>query len=353
MAELAITGLGLRRRNRDILKGVSLTVPSGKILALLGPSGSGKTALLRAIAGLDLPWAGAIRIGDRVLFEAAERTAVRAPERGVGLMFQSNALWPRWTVSDNLAFCLKHSAAGADTALVGARVSKLLAEFGLRESAERTPPQLSAAERLRLALARAVIAEPAVLLLDDPLAGLDPWRRDETRAWLRQFIAKLGTTILVTTTDQDEALSLADRLALIKDGAIEQEGTPTELYTQPQTLFAAEFIGHNNRIEGPLIEKAGSRAFIEVMGNRIGGLAHTQAELGERATGIIRLERIRIGGGPGLNRIPMRLSTQMYLGERWELVFASEALTVRAYASAPLRHEAYHIEFPPDALWLF
>jgi iron(III) transport system ATP-binding protein len=350
MVELAITGLTCRRHNRVILKDVSLSVPDGKVTALYGPVGSGKSALLRAVAGLDRPQAGAIRIGDRLVFDAASRTDLRAHERKIGLMFQSDALWPRWSVFDNVAHGV---SADADRGRATARASKLIGDLGLADFAARKPPHLPAAERMRTALARSLANEPAVLLLDEPLAALEPWRRDAARAWLRQLLAKLGIPVLVATTSQDEALSIADRIALIKDGTVEQEGAPAELYAEPKTLFAAEFMGQNNRIEGPLIEKAGPRAFIELMGNRIGGIARTGAALGDKVTGIIRVARMRVGGGPGTNRIPMRLITQMYLGERWELVFASDALTVRAYASAPLRHEAYHIEFPADALWLF
>jgi iron(III) transport system ATP-binding protein len=148
-------------------------------------------------------------------------------------------------------------------------------------------------------------------------------------------------------------MAIADRIALLNGGVIEQEGTPTDLYTNPATLFAAQFMGSTNQIEGTLVEKAGARAFIEAGGARLGGIVRTNAAVGEKATGVIRNERVLIGGGPGVNRMSMKLQTQMYLGERWEIVFVKDALTVRAYASAPLRHESYHLEFPPDAMWVF
>src|SRR5207247_306780 len=159
-----------------ILKTISLTVPSGTVMALFGPSGSGKTALLRAIAGLDRAQTGAIRIGDRVVFDPARRIDLEARERKVGLMFQSNALWERRSAFDNVAYCV--NGAEGDKGHAIARVSKLLGELGLSAIADRAPSQLSAAERTRLALARALAGEPAVLLLDEPLAQLEPWRRD-------------------------------------------------------------------------------------------------------------------------------------------------------------------------------
>jgi iron(III) transport system ATP-binding protein len=148
-------------------------------------------------------------------------------------------------------------------------------------------------------------------------------------------------------------MAIADRITLLNGGVIEQEGSPTDLYKEPATLFAAEFMGNNNRLDGTLVEISGKRAVIEVMGSRIEGIARTLAKVGDKATGVARIERMLIGGGPGPNRLPMKLSTQMYLGERWELVFLNDTLTIRAYASAPLRHESYHVEFPPDALWVF
>ena len=148
-------------------------------------------------------------------------------------------------------------------------------------------------------------------------------------------------------------MAIADRITLLNGGVIEQEGSPTELYKEPATLFAAEFMGNNNRLDGTLVAVNDTRAAIEVLGWPIEGIARTRAAVGDKATGVTRIERMLIGGGPGPNRIPMKLSTQMYLGERWELLFLKDTLTIRAYASAPLRHESYHVEFPPDALWIF
>jgi len=148
-------------------------------------------------------------------------------------------------------------------------------------------------------------------------------------------------------------MAIADRITLLNGGVIEQEGSPTDLYAAPATLFAAEFMGNNNQLDGTLIEVDDARAVIEVIGVRLAGLARTRAAVGAKVTGVIRIERMLIDGGPGPNRIPMKLTTQMYLGERWELVFVNDTLTVRAYASVPLKHEGYHVEFPPDALWVF
>jgi iron(III) transport system ATP-binding protein len=254
-------------------------------------------------------------------------------------------------VFDNVAYGLKLRKVPA--AQIKTRVEKVLAQIGLSHLAERYPHQLSGGQQQRVALARALVYEPAVILLDEPLSNLDAKLREEARAWLRQLIVSLNLSALIVTHDQIEAMAIADRITLLNAGLIEQEGTPTELYKAPKTLFAAEFMGNNNRLEGTLAEIKDARATIDVMGSKIEGINRTKAAAGEKATGVIRIERMLLGGGPGPNRIPMRLSTQMYLGERWELVFVKDALTVRAYMSAPLRHEDYHVEFPPDAMWIF
>ena len=351
MADLVVRDLRLRLGDNEILKGVSLRVPPGQVVALLGPSGSGKTTLLRAVAGLEQPYAGSLSIGDTVFFDAARQVDVPAEKRGLGLVFQSYALWPHRTVFDNVAYGLKLRRVPAGD--IKQRVEKALAQIGLAHLAARYPHQLSGGQQQRVALARALVYEPPVILLDEPLSNLDAKLREEARAWLRQLIVTLGLSALCVTHDQIEAMAIADRITLLNGGVIEQEGSPTELYSAPETLFAAEFMGNNNRLDGVLLEVSGDRAVIEIKGARIEGIARTKAPLGGQASGIIRIERMLLGGGPGPNRVPMKLSTQMYLGERWELVFVSDTLTIRTYASAPLRHESYHVEFPPNALWIF
>jgi iron(III) transport system ATP-binding protein len=351
MADLVVNDVALRLGENEILKGVSVTVPPGKVVALLGPSGSGKTTLLRAVAGLETPHRGSIRLGDKVFFDPAKRIELPAEARGLGLVFQSYALWPHRTVFDNVAYGLKLRHVSA--AQIKARVDKALSQIGLAHLAERYPHQLSGGQQQRVALARALVYEPAIILLDEPLSNLDAKLREEARAWLRQLIVSLNLSALIVTHDQIEAMAIADHITLLNAGLIEQEGTPTELYKEPTTLFAAEFMGNNNRLEGTLVENSGQRAVIDVMGSRLEGVARTRAAVGDKTTAVIRIERMQLGGGPGANRISMNLSTQMYLGERWELVFVKEPLTVRAYTSGPLRHESYHVEFPPEALWVF
>ena len=351
MADLTVNDLALRYGDNEALKGVSISVPAAKVAALLGPSGSGKTTLLRAVAGLETPHRGSIRIGDNVLFDAAAKVDEPPEARGLGLVLRSYALWPHRTVFENIAYGLKlRHVRAAD---IKARVEGTLDKIGLKHLSRRYPHQISGEQQQRVALARALIYEPAVILLDEPLANLDPKLRDEARAWLRHLIVSLRLSALLVTHDQVEAMAMADRIVLLNGGRIEQQGSPVELYAQPATLFAAQFMGNNNRLEGSLVERADKRAVIDVMGVRLEGIASTTAAIGDKATGIIRLEKVTLGGGPGANRILMSLKAQMFVGERWELLFAKDALTVRTYVSAPLKHELYHVEFPPHALWIF
>ena len=355
MPDLAVKDLKLGLGGHEILKGVSLSVSPGQVVALLGPSGSGKTTLLRAIAGLEVPSAGSIAIGDKILFNAARGTNLPAEQRGLGLVFQSYALWPHRTVFDNVATGLR--LRGVSNGEIKRRVDKALAQIGLSHLAGRFPAQLSGGQQQRAAIARAIVYEPPLILLDEPLSNLDAKLREEARVFLRSLIVTLGLSAIHVTHDQVEAMAIADRILLLEGGAIAQEGTPSELYTEPETLFAAEFMGSNNRLDGTLIEVSDGRATMDVEGFRLTGMARgiarSMAAPGAKATGIIRLERVRVADSAGPNRLKMQMKTPMYLGERWELVFAHGNLTVRTYTDAPQEPGEHYVEFPPEALWVF
>jgi len=352
MADLTVRDLKLRLGDNEILKGVSVTVKPGEVTALLGPSGSGKTTILRAVAGLETPHAGSIAIGDAVFFDAERKIDLPAEKRGLGLVFQSYALWPHKTVLQNVAYGLK--LRGVSSADIKTRVDNALMQIDLGNLGERYPHQLSGGQQQRVAIARALVYAPPVILLDEPLSNLDAKLREEARAWLRTLIVTLGLSAICVTHDQVEAMAIADRITLLNAGEIEQEGTPTELYNEPASLFAAEFMGSNNRLPGTLKEKApGGRGAIMVEGVRLDAMLRTNATIGTQATGVIRIERVGIGDAPGPNRMPMALKTQMYLGERWEMVLERGALTVRAFAHGPLAEGEHQVEFPAQALWVF
>jgi iron(III) transport system ATP-binding protein len=351
MADLAVQDLRLRLGEAEILKGISLKVAPGEVVALLGSSGSGKTTLLRAIAGLERPHAGAIGIGERVFFDAARGIDLPAERRGLGLVFQSYALWPHRTVAENVAYGLKLRGVNADE--IKQRVDKVLAQIGLDHLAERFPAQLSGGQQQRVAIARALVYEPPLILLDEPLSNLDAKLREEARNWLRMLISQLGLSAIHVTHDQTEAMAIADRIVLLDAGAIAQDGSPTALYNEPATRFAAEFMGSNNRLDGLLTARANGRATLDVFGQAISGRSRTRAGEGVQASAIVRIERVRCVNEPGPNRIAMTLKTAMYLGERWELLFERGSLSVRAYAQAPLPAGEHYVEFPEEALWVF
>jgi sulfate/thiosulfate transport system ATP-binding protein len=227
-----------------VLKDISLDVREGELCALLGPSGSGKTTLLRIIAGLDFPDAGA------VLFDGEDVVERSARDRKVGFVFQHYALFRHMTVYDNIAFGLNiRPRATRPTAVeIRRRVSELLELVQLADYGARFPDQLSGGQRQRVALARALAIEPRILLLDEPFGALDARVRKEMRKWLRELQQKIRLTSVFVTHDQDEALELADRVAVMEQGELVQVGSPQEVYDQPSTPFVYDFLGGANRI---------------------------------------------------------------------------------------------------------
>src|SRR3954463_2764304 len=239
MPDLVVDHLGVRLGTNEVLKGVSFRAAPGEIVALLGPSGSGKTTLLRCVAGLERPHKGRIAIGERVLFDADRKVELPAERRGVGLVFQSYALWPHKTVAENVAYALRLRGVAAKER--SRRVQEALDRLGLGHLGARFPHQLSGGQQQRVAIARALVYEPPVILLDEPLSNLDAKLREEARAWLRELIVRMQLSALCVTHDQSEALAMSDRILLLNGGKIEQQGTPQQMYSNPESLFTADF----------------------------------------------------------------------------------------------------------------
>ena len=351
MPELTVENLHLRYGDNPILKGVAMTLNRGEVVSLLGPSGSGKTTLLRAVAGLEVPHEGRILIGDKVVFDSGRKTDIPAEGRNLGLVFQSYALWPHKTVFDNVAYGLKlRNTTRAD---VGSRVQSALDQLSLGRLADRFPHQLSGGQQQRVALARALVYNPPVILLDEPLSNLDAKLREEARAWLRELIVRMQLSALCVTHDQAEALAMSDRILLLNGGRIEQQGTPEQMYSAPETLFTADFMGSNNRLPGRVAEIRDGAALLEGQGFSLWGTAKPGAAAGSEGIGMIRLERIRIAEGPGDNRLPASLSTSMYLGDKWEHLFHVGDARVRAYGAGPLSAGSHWLEVPRQSFWVF
>ena len=354
-AKLGVSDLHLSYGENPILKGVSMQLRQGEVVSLLGPSGSGKTTLLRAVAGLEVPHRGSIRIEDKPVFDSAGKLEVPAEKRNLGLVFQSYALWPHKTVFDNVAYGLKLRKVGGSE--IRERVDTALKNLGLGALGARLPHQLSGGQQQRVAIARALVYNPPVILMDEPLSNLDAKLREEARAWLRELILKMQLSALVVTHDQNEAMAMSDRILLLNNGVIEQQGTPEQMYGHPETLFTADFMGSNNRIEGQVAEVGGGAARLAGDGwslwGETRGAAGAALKAGAPATGMIRLERVRVAGGPGENHLKLALVTSMFLGDRWEHLFHLGAMRLRAYGNAQLPGGEHWLELPRADLWVF
>jgi len=335
----------------QILRGVSFQLQEREILALLGASGSGKTTLLRSVAGLEQPDAGKIEIRGKLVFDAASGFEVPAEQRGLGLVFQSYAIWPHRSVFENVAYGLR--VRRAPEAETRQKVGAVLERLGLGQLADRYAHQLSGGQQQRVALARAMVYNPPVLLLDEPLSNLDAKLREDARAWLREIIKQTETSALYVTHDQTEALAIADRVLLLDRGLIQEEGAPEKIYGAPTNRFSAEFMGSNNRFEGKLAEVSGERGRLQGEGWTLWGRLRATKKAGEAATGLVRVERLRLSDGGGPDRLKMKLNSALYLGERWEYLFHLDELRIRVWGEERLPEGEYWISVPETSLWIF
>lgn len=353
MIELSVENLHLTYGDNPVLKGVSMELRRGEVVSLLGPSGSGKTTLLRAVAGLEKPTSGTIAIGKTRVYDGNPRSEIPAEERNLGLVFQSYALWPHKTVFENVAYPLRLRKVAA--AEIKQRVQSVLDQLGLGHLGNRHPHQLSGGQQQRVAIGRALVYNPPVILLDEPLSNLDAKLREEARVFLRELIVKLGLSALMVTHDQNEAMAISDRILLLNNGVIEQQGTPQEMYGSPRTLFAAEFMGSNNRLHGTVTDLDNGRARIEGASWALWGMAGEGVSVGAEAMAVIRVERLRIASSPEENMLELALLTSMYLGDRWEYLFRTEGddFAIRAYGSALRDAERCHLTLPVNDLWIF
>jgi iron(III) transport system ATP-binding protein len=245
---IEIAGLVVRYDAVPAVDGISFTVAQGEHVTLLGPSGCGKTTTLRAIAGLEQPVGGSIRIDGETVFSAAQRRNVPTEKRGVSMVFQSYAVWPHMSVAENVAYGLR--VRKLPKMQITEAVERALDLVQMRALADRSAALLSGGQQQRVALARAIAFSPTVLLFDEPLSNLDAKLRAEMRVELRALQRRLGVTSLYVTHDQEEALAISDRVIVMKVGGIEQIGAPEDIYNRPKTRFVADFVGSANLIAG-------------------------------------------------------------------------------------------------------
>lgn len=297
------------RNGVTALQGVSLSVAAGEIITLVGPSGCGKSTLLRLIAGLDLP------SGGRVLLQGRDITALPAEKRGMGVVFQNYALFPHMSVAENIGFGLR--VRGVPKAERQRRVAAILDQIQLGALAERRPDQLSGGQQQRVALGRALAITPSVLLLDEPLTALDAQLREQMRLELRSTLERIGITSIYVTHDQAEALSLGDRVVVLRNGQIEQVGSPPEIYQQPATPFVAAFIGTANQISGTLGWGAEGQ-HVETALGRVPLASVSQQAPGSRVTILVRPEELALCS-PAEAHICGQVARMQFLGDRLRL----------------------------------
>ncbi len=355
MAFLALAKISKTFGNSVAVHDFNLAVERGEFVSFLGPSGCGKTTTLRMIAGFELPTTGTIVInGEDITFRAPN-------QRNVGMVFQSYALFPNMTVADNIGFGLK--IARTPQAEIAHTVAKMLDVIHLPGFGNRYPHQLSGGQQQRVALARALAIHPQVLLLDEPLSALDAKIRVELRSEIRRIQRQLGITTIYVTHDQEEALSLSDRIAVMNAGRVEQIGAPFAIYNYPATGFVASFIGQLNLL--PIVVTNSAAGLCTLAGEPVRVSEAIEASKGADARLAIRPEELRFGQvGSDLNHLHGRVESVTFLGAivrvRVEMISAAAAngplLAVDLFNERQLHipqvGEAVEVTFPPHACWI-
>jgi len=298
---------------------ISLGVQQGEFLTLLGPSGSGKTTTLNMIAGFEIPTSGQILLKDRDI------TSVAPNNRGIGMVFQNYALFPHMTVFDNIAFPLRMRKVPRQE--IRERTGEVLELVELPGFEKRYPNQLSGGQQQRIALARALVFRPDILLMDEPLGALDKKLRDHMKLEIKHLQESLNITVIYVTHDQEEALTMSDRIAIMNNGQIVQLDNPTELYEAPASLFVADFIGESNFLEGKVIEIENERACVEAkQGLNVWVEKLPDLQPGEEATVAVRPEKIQIF--PDQTQLPEGI-VNCFPGQVEEVIYVGEANVYR------------------------
>ena len=307
--------ISLTKRFTEIaVDSIDLAIASGEFFSLLGPSGCGKTTTLRLIAGFEQPTAG------RILLDDVDVSGIPPHKRNVNTVFQSYALFPFLTVFDNVAFGLRTGR--MDKGELTRRVNEALDLVKLRAYANRRPGQLSGGQQQRVALARALVLQPSVLLLDEPLGALDAKLRRSLKVELKALQEQVGITFLYVTHDQEEALTMSDRLAVMRDGQIVQIGSPHEVYEEPADTYVADFLGVSNLMEVDVVSRGPGSGCTAKLGESVLQVDHGGDGAPDRAHAVIRPERVRVEefGSEGPNRVPGMVERLVYLGSSTQVI---------------------------------
>lgn len=333
--------------------GVDLDIADGEMLVLLGPSGCGKTTTLRCIAGLEDVSGGRILMGDRIVSQAGQ--SIPPERRNIGMVFQSYAVWPHLTVFENVAFGLRRKR--TSKVEIWTKVNETLELVGLSGVGERSVNKLSGGQQQRVALARAIVLEPEVLLFDEPLSNLDAKLRERMRVELRQLQQRLGITSIYVTHDQQEAMVIADRIALMHDGHVDQIGTPAVMYERPASLFGAEFLGSANIWPAEIIAGGDSPRLRAVGGPEL-SVNERDVHAGDLVSVMCRPEHVAIRRAPidGPNAFKAQVTLTAFLGNLADVYLKMGDLTLRAQLSPPQilpPGTDVWVCLPPDKLVLY
>ncbi|MFB6170206.1 MAG: ABC transporter ATP-binding protein [Haloarculaceae archaeon] len=339
MVEVHLSGVEKAFGETTALADVSLSVADGEFFTLVGPSGCGKTTTLRLVAGFDDPTRGTVRFDDR------DVAGVPPEERDVGIVFQNYALFPHMNVRENVGYGLRfREPPGGDER---ARVDELLDLVGLSGMGERDPTELSGGQQQRVALARALAPGPDLLLLDEPMSALDARLRERLRREIRDIQTDLGVTTIYVTHDQEEALAVSDRVAVMSDGRVQQVGTPQSVYRTPATRFVAEFVGDNNLFPGTVVGRESGRVTVDVGPTEFVVETDATPAAGESVTVCVRPEAF--GVDASTNRVEGTVANAEFLGAstRVWLTWSEGELLVRT-TTVPTEGRTATVGFAPD-----
>lgn len=362
MGDLSLSISNLTKRFSEFIAvdQLNLEVRHGEVMALLGPSGCGKTTTLRMVAGLERPTEGAIRFGDQVFVSIANGIELPPEKRHIGMVFQSYALWPHMTVSENVSYPLRLRRLGK--AEIQKRTQNVLELINLAHLKDTTIPQLSGGQQQRVALARALVYEPSLMLFDEPFSNLDTQLRGQMRLELKKLRREVAMTGLFVTHDQIEALSIADRVAIMNCGRIEQMGTPQEVYHLPKTRFVRDFLGRSVTFNGR-VEKTGSAVTVRLNETSVltvaNGSHYGNIAGGDHVEISIRPERISVSderGGGSSNAVEAIVENLLFTGDRFETQMSvgdNNILCDLPSNRVWTEGQSVRLNLPPDALSLW
>ena len=334
---------------------VTFEVPPGKLFTLLGPSGCGKTTTLRSIAGLERPRLGEITVGGQVVYSYDKGVFIPPNQRGLGMVFQSYAIWPHMTVFENAAFPLRVGRKRFSRSELDERITRVLKTVDLQDMAQREATKLSGGQQQRLALARALVMEPSLLLLDEPLSNLDAKLRERMRFELKRLQRELGITTVYVTHDQSEALALSHQIAVMNRGRIEQIGAPREIYERPVNQFVADFIGSTNFLDGTVSGAEGGEGFYRVRCElgEVKAFAHEALRPADKIVLSVRPEDIHLSESrpQGDNVWEATIDQKVFLGEfaDWQVAIGERRLQSRVHPSLRTKTgEQIYVHIDPE-----